>query len=164
MTANRQTIDTAAAAMRARKHGLIARKQCLLAQIAEAKADRQRQRARARLMGQACYIFGLQAMNRAELLTPETVRALQAQRQRLLKLFGEPRPGSDCVADAFELMDHGYRTRNQTVDDMVQQSLHKFAKALDGETGAGCQHPKQAAQNARRLPIRTGTRGKAAPR
>ena len=116
------------AELRNTREALLAQKHGLQSQLAELKADKRRQKARARLMALTCYSFGVQAMHKGGLLTPATRRALQAQRRRLLALLGAPLPGSDCVADTFDLMQHGYRTHNQTPDDMVKQSLHKLSK------------------------------------
>jgi len=116
------------AELRNTREAMLARKHGLQAQLAELKADKRRQKARARLIATTCFYFGVQAMHKGGLLTPATRRALQAQRRRLLALLGAPLPGSDCVADTFDLMQHGYRTHNQTPDDMVKQSLHKLSK------------------------------------
>jgi len=120
---------TPEAELRNTREALLAQKHGLQSQLAELKADKRRQKARARLMALTCYSFGVQAMHKGGLLTPATRRALQAQRRRLLALLGAPLPGSDCVADTFDLMQHGYRTHNQTPDDMVKQSIAQAFKS-----------------------------------
>lgn len=98
--------------------------------ISAIRADGRTQEGRCRMMAGVCFLFGIQALNRKGLATAELVRALHDQEKRLLRLFGKPRPGSDCVEDAVDLLRDGYRNRNQTTDDVAREATHKLCATL----------------------------------
>lgn len=85
--------------------------------LLELEADSRLQPKRCRLMAAVCRYFGEDALLRAGVSSAPARRALREQEKRLIRLFGDPLPGSDCVVDALDLLLEGHRGLNMTLKD-----------------------------------------------
>ena len=96
------------------------------AQLRELKADIRLQSARCWLMAAACRYFGEDALLRAGVSSAPARQALREQGERLIRLFGDPLPGSDCVVDALDLLLEGHRGLHQTRKDRMMEIISRF--------------------------------------
>ena len=107
-------------------------------ELAVLKAEKRMQPARGRLMAAVCRYFGEDALRRAGVSSAPARRALREQEKRLVSLFGDPLPGSDCVIDALALLQEGYRRLHKTWKDQLAQNWEEiWTKAQRSSKPAG---------------------------